>query len=481
MYKAHKKTRALIAISAVIVLTTIILVSDFLFESVQAQNEVDVAWQEPVLVHATDGSILMPSEIIADSLNRVHIFWSEGSDPEGGSPDNSIYYSRRDNNRWSWAVDILLSPDGGRAVNPVAELSPENVFHLLWRTPTVLFHNTTPAADAESALAWQSPEILFTERPVEYDQLLDSNNVINMSYNVWEDGIYYMAYDVSQGILSNPILIASPISATSTPNTPKISMTQDGVIHIFWTEVLADSNTPIAVYYSRSIDRGLTWSSPRLFYEGNFVAEDIAVTGQDIHVLLLGNASERTRGHIWSADGGNSWSNFHEIVSSRDGAGKSHGGIVIDNDGRVFALFGMRTDTAVGYAIWNGDRWSEPQLLPGLKGEDFQDIRLAIGGGNRLHAMYVDSQQKIWYVEGMTQAEADPTPIATETTSVELVLEQEESIPEPTAPVDVTQELPASFQNMEPIENQDFSLAIAFTASLVFVILVVAIVYLRWR
>ena len=443
---------------------------------IAAQDESPVAWKEPEIIYTTDGDILMPSEIVADAFGRVHIFWSERA-LDDSEPRAYINYLRQENDRWTWPVDILRSSGNEDALMAKGVVGSADALHLIWRAPRAIEYSYAAATTAESGNSWIAPENILDQRTVEIASFLDKSEQLHIGFAVWEDGIYHMQYDLRTSLLSNPVLVNIPASTNSSPNAPLVSVGDDGTIHMWWTEVLVDDASPLTIFYSRSEDGGQSWSLAKILHEGSFRAEDVAQRGDEIHILLLGSATERTRGHLWSADGGLTWSEFIEIVPSEQGTGRSHGGIVIDDNGTVFTLFGMNLNNAVGYASWDGSRWSKAQVLPGLNGQSFEDIRLTIGNGNRLHAIFVDGHQKLLYAEGITQAAARPTPEAI--VPIEITNEENNSVEEISMEPTVTRSVATTFDNPPPARNTFSPIMIGVLAAVLLVGVVVLVVRYR--
>ena len=92
-------------------------------------------------------------------------------------------------------------------------------------------------------------------------------------------------------------------------------------IHVIWTDKLSGTNA--ALYYTRSLDTGLTWSVPISLtsLNGNAWNPAIAVNGSNVHVVWRDVdtlSGHRASWYKHSLDGGNSWGSSVFLDSTAD-------------------------------------------------------------------------------------------------------------------------------------------------------------------
>ncbi len=79
-------------------------------------------------------------------------------------------------------------------------------------------------------------------------------------------------------------------------------------VHVVWSD--KRSSTKAVIYYTRSLDAGLTWSNPVTISDtnGNAWNPAIAVNGSSVHVVWRNIVSNvRSSWYVHSLDGGNTW------------------------------------------------------------------------------------------------------------------------------------------------------------------------------
>ena len=90
-------------------------------------------------------------------------------------------------------------------------------------------------------------------------------------------------------------------------------------VHVVWADRLSANKG--AIYYTRSADTGLTWSSPIPITDVNRNAWNpaIAVNGANIHVVwreIDTVTGHRSSWYIHSLDGGNTWGTILVLVTA---------------------------------------------------------------------------------------------------------------------------------------------------------------------
>jgi hypothetical protein len=230
-----------------------------------------------------------------------------------------------------------------------------------------------------------------------------------------------------------PTVILDAVTAKwDSVDMPRLALDPSGdALHVTWLRKLPPGGAGLQeVYYARSIDRGQTWSAPRLIAQGNVDWPRIAVSGPN-QVYLAWNeyvAADHTGSatplNVWgqfSPDGGQQWSTPTNIRSLKQVSGPI--GLTGDGNGRLYiAAVGQASgeESTLFNAEWNGQAWEERSALSlqqQATAGNSAVVAVAPGQGN----LTVLLRQQIWNADGTTQVGVDATGRTVEVKSVAVV------------------------------------------------------------
>jgi hypothetical protein len=167
---------------------------------------------------------------------------------------------------------------------------------------------------------------------------------------------------------SAPVCL-SPVAVSAALNEsmgPCLGVSED-TLHVVWTDKL--STTRARIYYTRSLDTGLTWSAPIALTDTSSNAWNpaIAVNGRNIHVVWREVSTVNGHRASWykhSLDGGNTWGPNIYLDSTADWPAVTVSGnrVYVAND-LVTAASPYNTEIFFLRSIDNGLSWSAPQQL----------------------------------------------------------------------------------------------------------------------
>jgi hypothetical protein len=138
-------------------------------------------------------------------------------------------------------------------------------------------------------------------------------------------------------------------------------------LHVVWTDKLSTTNA--VIYYTRSLDTGLTWSAPVAISNigGNAWNPAIAVNGRNVHVVwreVNPVNNHRASYYMHSLDGGSTWSPAVFLDSTADWPAVAvSGNIVYVANDLVTAASPYNTEIFFLRSLDNGATWSSPQQL----------------------------------------------------------------------------------------------------------------------
>ena len=272
--------------------------------------------------------------------------------------------------------------------------------------------------------------------------MADANGTVHIIYATRGDdpGVYHV--DSSDGeTWSEPQKLSEPFDSLET-SFSRVKIIADGAgrLHSVWQTSEVDGYGQ-AVYYTRSIDGGKIWASPRrMAYRqpGDFDVSwpyTMAVGASDLHLIYTGGSDVGALGRYEqvSSDGGETWSAPQHIITEMIGI-NGYVVPVIDGAGQLHLIINMRpvATQVVGiyYSSWLGDRWSPvvPLVNDIPATESAHYAAVAVAHANEIHIVWNQIRGgEIWHVRGVIQNVApskleavpttvpSPTPVATDT------------------------------------------------------------------
>jgi hypothetical protein len=410
------------------------------------------------------------------------LFWSEVTEEVGEmAVQSQIYYMVKDGESWSGPVDVLTLPwdfTGGLRGSVDDYGRP---YLVVGGNNSILQYSRALHPEALTALAWQPLRSLTGLQVGGEISIADGIHVI---YGDIEGQINYLRLGENGNVESSQVIAWLPGNQLLI-RPPRMIQAADGTLHVILPAITPPAGD-LGSYYLRSADNGESWTELASISLPESLALSLAEDSNGcLHILFAGRAGTGGRYHILSDDGGENWSEPKIISLPEEGSGLSGGDFALDSANRLHAVIGLANDATVAHSEFNGTNWSDiEEISQGVSGH-LENMEIEITQGNRLHAVWQNDHNSIWYVEGMTAA-----PLVE---SKSIILESNPDLPSvadfdepaaeqvpalPSAP----ESLPVSALQQQPAEvSSATSLLIASAASLLFIGLVVAVRYLLNR
>jgi len=413
-----------------------------------------VVWSEPIRLSDPKFYAWYPA-IVTDIAGNVHVMWSQtmSGDPENYGGD-TLFYARWDGEVWSPPVDVLVSPRGTVAAFPDLAVTPDGTLHAVWRTGgefRELMYAHAPACCADDHRNWSQPTSLGMPVFETTALVADDRGRLHAAFASQETGnIVYRRSDDGGATWPVYVNILGGMQRDDEYTAyPRLAVDGRGRVHAVWTVMPWAGRL---VMYARSDDGGDTWGEPQVIdsvYYGHYanpeahgfsygpIFIDIEVHSEDEVHLMWDGAPTVERNHLWSFDGGETWSGPDLLFPEITGVGR--GGwndMVVDSTGTLHAV-------ALGQPLYDSWPGGDPSRSTPLgQGREMccyaEWTRIALGLGNQLHVVWVDLKGvglifPVWYVHGEVMSApavaAQPlpvptlTPIPTPTVSASLVTE----------------------------------------------------------
>ncbi len=338
--------------------------------------------------------------LFCDAYQNLHIFWGKGH-----GDGSEIYYRTDKDGSLSAPVDVLATSDELAVNLSVAVTTPDSVVHLVWTDRDVqgsVYYSRAPLADAADVGAWESPQLLVAPAgSVRIDA--DKSGILYLFYASFEAEGYrstvYQMRSLDSGLTwSDPTPIYE--ISTAVPSYLLASATIDDVgrIHIGVTQRSQTYGLYFEVGYLRSPDTGQTWEPYRAVAkqsEAMPLISDIApftFGADEVHLTW----HDPRRMHMWSSDGGVTWSNPVEIIRLDAGFGGLNF-LAKDSAGVLRAVTGVNGGVYV--STFDGAQWLAHERIEN-RNMDPHGQRMVVCQGNRLYVVYdnrLEADSTVWY------------------------------------------------------------------------------------
>jgi hypothetical protein len=352
-------------------------------------------WSEPKLIFSTaQGQKTNELWVLSDRAGILYAWWplieilSDGVD--GDDSETRTLHTQMIDRRWLSPMDVMVWPDAGRLTSVIIDS-----FGKLYAFSATdcLSYVTAENEKAISARSWGKRICL------------DNTGLANPSVVQTTNGVIFVAY-VAPGNQAFRLIQSQDGGVTWSANStiteinedflldPALSLDQKGRLHLVWSVGQApNAYPPIGVFYSRSNDGGISWTVPIKLGGEDEGQPAIAVNNDEVHVLWNGDASKRGRYYRYSGDAGDNWGPV-EVLSPPSSLGGKGGlqrppGMIIDNTGVLHVL--LHEQDELFYSSKSNQGWTEkvPLYIPEfMEAVEIYAVRLAITGGNEIHAFY---------------------------------------------------------------------------------------------
>jgi hypothetical protein len=322
--------------------------------------------------------------------------------------------------QWSAPVDIFFAPG---AYSTAAQLSAasdhKGNLYAVYTSGGSLYFTRAPIGGAGDSRRWTRPQSLANDVQTPYLLSTPEGTLYLFYWNTGnEPGVYYSRSDDAGDHWTETNLVG-----LAGARSPRPAMQADAVmavldaqnrLHVIWYDIYPAVGTSFAggIFYSRSTDNGANWSSP-LTLDQDGVWPSIAVDARGILIATWNATHEKVpcaRYMRTSADQGVTWTPMRRALAPMEGC--LHPLSMTEDSRRVLQFAGVARDEKSIVRLWRGEwagaDWSPPEPFSSIAvrdGEEWQQagpdrMKVAISGGNRLHAVWYTNNLRVWYVRG---------------------------------------------------------------------------------
>jgi hypothetical protein len=337
-------------------------------------------WNPLIPVASGVGEFRTP-EVVVEKEGLFHVFWSEAGQVAPDSPGTDLYYARFENERWSEPVEILTAARG-KAEQIDATLDAHGRLLAAWSggQSGEIFFSAVNARDALLAAEWARPLSLPSPQPAgsSPEILAAPDGTIYVVYAIPLNEVrgIYLTRSTDGGLTwAEPVRVVDAQAAGwSMVDQPRLAVTENGSLHVLWTQyTLPGGLGPLAMYYSRSDDGGVTWSNPATVTDNPvYWSQLVSLPDGRLHrVWQELNDVRTTLWHETSTDNGATWQRTAPVSIFGDTLGTP--GLAWDQARRLHLLQMVRSNPNAylfQHWVWNGESWGAEDSLniqvPGL-------------------------------------------------------------------------------------------------------------------
>jgi len=277
-------------------LALIIVAAALLFSTQNAQ----AGWTSQRLTW-NSGDSKNPS-IVVDSGKNVHIVWNDNT-----LGNNEVFYKKSTNGGSIWTTK-RLTWNSGNSLYPAIATNASNHIHIVWSDNTPGNYEIYYKKSTDGGSTWITKRLTWNSGNSRVPAIVvDSNSFIHV---VWYDDtpgnteIYYKrSTDGGSTWMTKRLTWNSGGS-----DCPSITASSSGNVYVVWRDYSSGNEE---IYFKQSTDGGITWMTKRLTWNSSrSISPDIAIdSGNAIHVVWYDDMPGNYEIYYKkSADGGLSWS-----------------------------------------------------------------------------------------------------------------------------------------------------------------------------
>ena len=333
------------------------------------------SWTKPQLMFATETAI-DNIRIVADQNNVFHAIWRETSATQSR---DRIFYAYFKDQAWTDPVEIVKSPD-----HKIGELSliygENDNLYLVWNgiTKGEIYFSWANTKKSASPFEWAEPVALAINGEVTSVSIKDGiTGELDLVYAIpinEDRGIYFIRSSDQGKTWSEPTTVFDAnANGWDMVGDPHLVQTGKGLYHAIWTKnsILENGNST-GLYYSYSLDDGVTWSQPVEIIDHGIKSSwlESEQTGVLHRLWLVERGSDVGIWHEVSADHGITWARSAPIALAGT-VGTSN--IKFDDTGHVHAFLSYSIEnqqSVINHLWWNGAQWLSEDPLELLTTQD---------------------------------------------------------------------------------------------------------------
>lgn len=343
--------------------------------------------------------------LASDALSTVQVLWSQAR-TESATNAADIYHVR-------WSQDEVVGPFAvlSRLSGVVNHLTlatdPDDRLLAFWSggTTGALTFSWANARQASLDTSWASPQLILEAESLGQSPrvMIEDEDTLYLAYVIplnEQRGVYVTRSADSGNSWSDAVQVFDAVAeGCELVEQPRLAVTRRESLHVVWVcSTLPGGVGPLALYYSRSEDGGLTWAPAQIIAAQSVPWAEIlssSSSDQTLHIVWeqvqAGRAGQL---HRMSFDDGQTWTDSRALPLVEGLSGPAS--LAADPAGQLHLLQLVQESAAsplLRYTIWDGQTWTVGESWPTSiqRLEDVVALVSTVDASGRLVAAYADS------------------------------------------------------------------------------------------
>lgn len=358
-------------------------------------------WSTPVRL--SDSGHANRPLVKADPYGTVHVVWAEGSDETIAAPD-SLYYTQLAAGTWTHPIDIVVTDPPETAIPEALQVDVLGQLVLLWQSGSRLLISRAPVAEPGSARAWTTSVVATDVAPGGGSLQIGADGSYNLLFAGADQVLSYVSSADGGATWSAESRVDQLADARFAIGEPYVAADGGGNLYAVWSRHAEAANWgPAGVWFARSTDDGVSWSSPQEIstMSGHGWPDVYPDSRGRLRLTWIGNLASGGRYQVISDDLGQTFGSVTVIATPDQIRGYAGRPQTIEDSGQVIHLIfggiGNGAPDSIWYTKTSGAAWS-PLLRLSANSSDSQGPAADIAQGHLMHVVWPDlSEYDIYY------------------------------------------------------------------------------------
>lgn len=246
---------------------------------------------------------------VAAAGATIHVVWHDDRDG-----NTEIYYKRSTDSGTTWGADTRLTADASWSERPSVAVR-DSVIHVVWYDgrigPPRIFYKRS----LDNGTTWESDVCLTPAVGVGYHpSVAVYDAIVHVAWTDMSAGPQiYHTRSLDNGTTWEAARNITPASPAAGKNLASIAVS-GSIVHVTWM----DTRSAPQIYYTRSLDSGVTWETDRSITPAPSQFASVAASGSIVHVVYADFRSENIPRIYYtrSLDNGMNWETAVPLAGS---------------------------------------------------------------------------------------------------------------------------------------------------------------------